>query len=298
MATGVSPLTAMVNPTTPNLGAAPASEPGLWSQIMGGIDTAFNDPLKMALLTGGLGLLSNQNPVQALQGAGGAYQQILQRQAQASELERKAGLDEENLAINKAQLEQGQQRINLEKDKLKAAQKKLDKASKTPTGANDKLWKQALDTVLGETELEEPLDTYRVYEVYNTLAGDGQDVYPVFGTQELSGYLDMMTKNPTKADALMDIIGRTYGPKAFNRMSSAWAKASAKLETEKTTAEDDTQTGGGSGATGLPTDISPLLPVAQPKVNPATNPAASQFYQQVYPTNSNSVWYQMGQRRF
>jgi hypothetical protein len=146
-------------------------------------------------------------------------------------------MDAALFGLQKRQVEQGDERLKLERDKVKSAEKIADikAATDKPSGANDKLWKQALDTAVAELEPGDSVDSFRVYEIYNSMVGNGQTVYPAYGKQELDYFLEQMSNNPDKAEGLQEIITRSYGPRAAMRTKSAFDKLSKTTpKTEET----------------------------------------------------------------
>lgn len=232
----INPLLAMTQPTTAQAQpAGAAGAPGFWENFMQGTQDTLNDPTKMALMMAGLSLLSGQTPIQAGSAGAGIYQQLMQQQKADVAAEDKASMDAAQFGLQKRQVEQGDERLQLERDKMKSAEKiaGIKAAADKPSGANDKLWKQALDTAAAELEPGDSVDSFRVYEIYNSMAGNGQTVYPTFGKAELDYFLEQMSNNPDKADGLQEIITRSYGPRAAMRTKSAFDKMSKTTPTPK-----------------------------------------------------------------
>jgi len=228
----------LLAPNTPTeapaqLGAAGA--PSVWENFMSGTNEFMNDPTKMALMLAGLSLLSGESAVKAGTTGAGMYQQLMQQQKANEEADRRAGLDELNYGLNERRVGQGDEQLKLDRDRLNLQEKELaqkEKAllakDKAPTGADDKLWKQALDTAMTELEPGDTMDVHRVYEIYNSISG-GNPLYAPFGKTELDYYVGRAEKNPDKADALGSILEGLYGPRAVARYNASWDKRRAEI---------------------------------------------------------------------
>lgn len=233
----VNPLMLMTQADTTNapaqMGAAGA--PGFWESFMDKTQEKMNDPTSMALMMAGLNLLAGNDAAQS-GGAGlGVYQQMMQQQKANEEAERKAGLDELNYDLNERRVGQGDEQLKLDRDRLKLQEKELAQKEKTllakdkaPTGADDKLWKQALDTATSELDPGDTMDVHRVYEIYNSISG-GNPLYAPFGKTELDYYVGRAEKNPDKADALGSLLEGLYGPRAVARYTASWDKRRAEI---------------------------------------------------------------------
>lgn len=194
-----------------------------------------NSNVYMGLLTGGLSSLSSGDLGQGIQQGLGVYQQLMQQQKANEEIDRKADLDELNYGLNKRRIDQGDEQLKLDRTRLTLQEKELlqkERAllakDKAPTGADDKLWKQALDTAMSELEPGDTVDVHRVYGIYNSISG-GNPLYAPFGKTELDYYVGRAEKNPDKAEALGSILEGLYGPRAFARYTASWDKRRAEI---------------------------------------------------------------------
>lgn len=232
-------------------GQAALPNPGTWGGIMGGLNQSFQDPLSMALLTGGLGLLSNQTPVQAMTGASGIYRQMMQSAADQEQqdlanqmTERQIGLQEDKFEFEK---EQAEKDLAFKEKQLKAREEAAK--VKAPKGVNDKLWKQSLDMAQAGAGVDEfgnpnPVDPSSVYRYYRTLDPTTTVNMP-FGQKELGAILTAASASPEKADLIFAAASELYGNEPMARLrkrfDSLVADASSELPPAPAPSEETEQ---------------------------------------------------------
>lgn len=215
----------------PAMGAAPASNPFV---------TALSNPnVYMGLLTGGLSALSSGDLGQGINQGMGIYQQLLNNQvreeqskAQAEENKARLGLSERQVGVQEkgAKLDEDRLAFDREKEENRkreeaarlAAQKAIEekrlsaKDAKAPSGADSKLWSEALDTVIAMNP-EGSVSLDQVYEVYNSMAPDGQGILT---KNQLYGMAWNVAQRPETATAAADYIESAFGKPARIRFEA------------------------------------------------------------------------------
>lgn len=215
----------------PVMGAAPASNPFV---------TALSNPnVYMGLLTGGLSALSSGDLGQGINQGMGIYQQLLNNQvreeqskAQAEENKARLGLSERQVGVQEKGAKLDEDRLDFDREKEEnrkreeaarlAAQKAIEekrlsaKDAKAPSGADSKLWSEALDTVIAINP-EGTVSLDQVYEVYNSMAPDGQGILT---KQQLYGMAWNVAQRPETAQAAADYIENAFGKPARIRFEA------------------------------------------------------------------------------
>lgn len=237
----VNPLMLM---TQANIAEAPAQmgaagAPGFWENFMTGTQDTLKDPTKMALMMAGLNLLAGNDVAQSGAAGMGIYQQLLNNQvreeqskAQAEETKARLGLSERQVGVQEkgAKLDEDRLLFDREKEENRkreeaarlAAQKAIEekrlsaKDAKAPSGADSKLWSEALDTVIAMNP-EGSVSLDQVYEVYNSMAPDGQGILT---KQQLYGMAWNVAQRPETAQAAADYIENAFGKPARIRFEA------------------------------------------------------------------------------
>lgn len=225
----INPLLAMTQGGPAQMGAAPAAAPAAspWGELGGYVNNLVADPARMATLMTGLGLLSGNDLAQSAGTGFGIYNQIAQGQAASAAAKREAAIENARLGLETREVDQGDEKLEIEREKIRSNERVAKiraNAAKAPkAGVDSKIWKQAYDTVAGNTPLDQEININKVYETYNTMSG-AEPVYPTFGRQELQAHLTMLGNYPESADEIIGLAERNWGPKAGQALRARWEK--------------------------------------------------------------------------
>lgn len=234
MANGISPI-GLANTGIPPQGGAPEA---------GALDFLQSTPLGMALMQGGLGMLSGQSGAQSFGQGFSLYQQLMSQQEGSAQKKADQALKERQVATAEGELKRKIDKDAIDAKHLKAQAAAAIKEAKAPKGVDEKIWKQALDTEKAAAPLDDmgmpaPIDRAKVYRRYNSMAGEtGTKAYMPMGASESSALIKAANENPEFADLLFSEAGTLYGPKVSN-VQKRWQALKEKGEKK-----DETPTGG------------------------------------------------------
>lgn len=216
--------------------------------VMESLQNALQNPaVATALLQSGTGLLSGQSAAQAMQGGLGVYNQILQQKARQKQaeldnqyrsrmLEMKEDDQELRRKANESDQEYKERTLKLKEDKFEYEKRKAEEvknlSENTPTSADPKLWKQALDTVAATTEPGDAVDMAQVYQTYNTMSPNAP-IYPAMTGDYTSELLRRMEQDPETAEQYLQTASEVYGPRQTQRLQSLWDKKTSLKEEDK-----------------------------------------------------------------
>lgn len=213
--------------------------------VMESLQNALQNPaISTAMLQSGLGLLEGQSGAQAMQGGLGVYNQILQQKARQKQaeldnqyrsrmLEMKEDDQELRRKANESDQEYKERTLKLKEDKFEYEKRKAEEvknlSENTPTSADPKLWKQALDTVAATTDPGDAVDMAQVYQTYNTMSPNAP-IYPAMTGDYTSELLRRMEQNPETAEQYLQTASSVYGPRQTQRLQSLWDKKKSLKE--------------------------------------------------------------------
>jgi len=247
---------------------AQAQEPNPFMALM-------SDPkIFMALMGGGLSTLGSGNVGQGFQTGMGTYQQLLQNeQSEAAgvkedeRFQQQMGLEERRVAASEEGLELERERNEIARKAAIAKAKQVEK--KPPTGVDNDLWKQALDTAVAETGLEGTVSEARVRTIYNTMAPQDRQVPEMFGKNQLTDVMGLIDKNPEMEAEYLQLTEDMYGASARKRleavrkkMGQATAEADADAGDDEGVPESIKRIVTSAAEVGMP--ASPIAPVFNP----------------------------------
>lgn len=254
------------------------------------MDMFKSQPLGLALLQGGLSMLSGATPGESFAQGLGLYNQYAAADAAAARQKIEDQYKQAELGLKEREV--GAKETTAEAALIRA--KKAGSEKDVPKGVDPKRWNAALDTVMSTTPLGEDPDMTEVYRTYNTMLGEDETpVYQALDNTTAQSLLTAMEANPDLAPQYVETAKEIYGPREAMRLQSLLERKMKAAQKEGLAEAKETE----KAADELPEALKPrnilknvqsISAIQNPTTAPSVTPL--DIYRVMYPSTAPNPW--------